>query len=167
MADCGTLQNQLSDLEQQLALRQAELEDCDVGDVQCIRSKRREIGQIKTQIQIVQGEISICQAIIGTWNIQADIPPYSGQLTITAWDTQGPFVGSLVLSDGSQTVPIYSHFDGTKLMLEVQSAEFTEAEEYNIAVYTGVLVANAQPPQINNGQVTAVYPFATWTAQKQ
>src|SRR5436853_5110186 len=118
MADCGTLQSQLNDLEQQLVIKKEELKDCE--DINCRKRILRDISQLNAQIRVINGELSICQAIIGTWNIQADIPPYSGQLTITAWDTQGPFVGSLVLSDGSQTVPIYCNFDGAKLILEAQ-----------------------------------------------
>lgn len=179
MTDCSQLSAQLAEtLQQRSQLPQNIPEYCsDIadGDINlykaCIRSQNTRRQELDLQIADLEHNITLCNALIGTWPITVPPSPsiFEGQLTITTWDTGGLLIASLALSSGAGSVVMVSTFNpGTnpQIHLVVSSTSFPTPDE--TLVYDGYLYPTFQPP-ILAGMISGILQNGSppqWYAQK-
>jgi hypothetical protein len=179
MTDCSQLSAQLADaLQQRSQLPQdipAYCSDIADGDINlykaCLRSQNARRLELDLQIADLEHNITLCNALIGTWVITVPPSPsiLEGQLTITAWDTDGLLIASLALSSGEGNIVMVSTFNAEtdpQLHLVVSSTSFPVPSE--TVVYDGYLYPQFQPP-ILAGMISGILQNGSppqWNAQK-
>lgn len=186
MTDCSQISTQLVNALQQ----KSELpknteaycrEEAD-GDInlykECLNSQSTLRLELDSQIAGLENEMGICSALIGTWTWQVEITDPFGishtvtqTLTITSWDTQGPWSGTIVSSEiaGMQlTQDIANPQDNAVLNETTLLFSFILFPTSSTSLYYfGTLNMQVQPHMIGGGYLTAssgqVIP---WSATK-
>lgn len=133
----------------------------------------REASQAEETIATLQKELYIYDLLVGTWviNVEGQSGNFTGQFNITSLNTNGAFLGTMILSDTSQAYTISgSYNDSEQVIYFMRPLPEDFAQQYIATVNSGT-----QPPTMD-GEMTQILPHdagdripppSRWSAQKQ
>lgn len=178
MTDCSQLQALLDDAKQERqAMDQANycIDQCDPGDVTCIKQCRMSLPQWKQQKDQEIADIEFSMGLCGTWSIVAHVTVeigenFEGNFTITGGFEE--LIGTMSSSDNEPNTTFTGSYDSGQSTIRLLRDINSTAVGYED--FRGNVDFSTNPPSMS-GEMTLLYqpgyvgvePVYAWSAQKQ
>lgn len=178
MTDCSQLQALLDDaIQERQAMDQENycIDQCDAGDVECIKQCRMSLPQWKKQKDQEIANLEFSMGLCGTWSLVAQVQGgtsgnFEGNFIITGGFAE--LTGTMSTSDALPDTTFRGSYDSgqstVRLLRNINDAN-VQYEDYR-----GTVDFSTTPPSMA-GEMSYIYqpgisgtdPLFAWTAQKQ